>query len=41
MNPRDGAGKFVKTLTEALSDNLKGKVAQQAPIVLDFTANAK
>ena len=41
VNPRDGAGKFVKTLTEALSDNLKGKVAQQAPIVLDFTANAK
>jgi len=41
VNPRDGAGKFVKTLTEALSDSLKGKVAQQAPIVLDFTATAK
>ena len=41
VNPRDGAGKFVKSLTEALSSNLKGKVAQQAPIVLDFTANAK
>lgn len=41
VNPRDNAGKFVKTLTEALSDNLKGKVAQQAPIVLDFTATAK
>lgn len=41
VNPRDNAGKFVKTLTEALSDNLKGKVAQQAPLVLDFTATAK
>ncbi|MEO7038339.1 MAG: hypothetical protein ABI548_30495 [Polyangiaceae bacterium] len=41
VNPRDGAGKFVKSLTEALSSNLKGKVAQQAPLVLDFVANAK
>ncbi|MEI9937071.1 MAG: hypothetical protein WDO69_07585 [Pseudomonadota bacterium] len=41
VNPRDGAGKFVKSLTEALSSNLKGKVAQQAPLMLDFTANAK
>ena len=40
VNPRDDAGKFVKSLTEALSSNLKGKVAQQAPLVLDFTANA-
>ncbi|MEO8906264.1 MAG: hypothetical protein ABI488_26865 [Polyangiaceae bacterium] len=41
VNPRDGAGKFVKSLTEALSSNLKGKVAQQAPLVLDFVATAK
>ncbi|MEI9952099.1 MAG: hypothetical protein WDO74_24710 [Pseudomonadota bacterium] len=41
VNPRDNAGKFVKSLSEALSSNLKGKVAQQAPIVLDFTANAQ
>jgi hypothetical protein len=41
VNPRDDAGKFVKSVTEALSSNLKGKVAQQAPVVLDFTANAK
>lgn len=41
VNPRDNAGKFVKTLTEALNDNLKGKVAQQAPVMLDFTANAQ
>ncbi|MEO6600347.1 MAG: hypothetical protein ABIQ16_10775 [Polyangiaceae bacterium] len=41
VNPRDNAGKFVKSLTEALSSNLKGKVAQQAPLELDFTATAK
>jgi len=41
VNPRDDAGKFVKTLSDALSSNLKGKVAQQAPVVLDFTANAQ
>jgi hypothetical protein len=41
VNPRDDAGKFVKSLTEALSSNLKGKVAQQAPLMLDFMANAK
>jgi polyisoprenoid-binding protein YceI len=41
VNPRDDAGKFVKSLTEALSSNLKGKVAQQAPLMLDFVANAK
>lgn len=41
VNPRDNAGKFVKSVTEALSSNLKGKVAQEAPLTLDFTANAK
>ncbi len=41
VNPRDDAGKFVKSVTEALSSNLKGKVAQNAPLNLEFTANAK
>lgn len=41
VNPRDNAGKFVKSLTEALSSNLKGKVAEQAPLNLDFVANAR
>jgi len=41
VNPRDNAGKFVKSVSEALSSNLKGKVAQEAPVELDFTANAK
>jgi hypothetical protein len=41
VNPRDNAGKFVKSLTEALSSNLKGKVAQRAPLELDFIATAK
>ena len=41
VNPRDNAGKFVKSLTDALSSNLKGKVAEEAPLMLDFTARAK
>jgi len=41
VNPRDNAGKFVKSLSEALSSNLKGKVAQTAPLVLDFSARAE
>jgi len=41
VHPRDDAGKFVKSLSDALSSNLKGKVAQRAPIELDFTANAQ
>lgn len=41
VNPRDDAGKFVKSLTDALSSTLKGKVAQQAPLNLDFVANAR
>lgn len=41
VNPRDDAGKFVKSVTDALSSNLKGKVAQEAPVLLDFVANAK
>jgi polyisoprenoid-binding protein YceI len=41
VNPRDDAGKFVKSLTDALSGSLKGKVAQHAPLMLDFVANAK
>jgi hypothetical protein len=41
VNPRDDAGKFVKSLTDALSSNLKGKVAQSAPLMLDFTASAQ
>ncbi|HEX3773463.1 MAG TPA: hypothetical protein VHV51_03310 [Polyangiaceae bacterium] len=41
VNPRDDAGKFVKSVTEALSSNLKGKVAQEAPLMIEFSANAK
>lgn len=41
VNPRDAGGKFVKSLSEALGDNLKGKVGKDAPIEIDFTAKAK
>jgi hypothetical protein len=41
VHPRDAAGKLVKTLSEALSSNLKGKVAADAPVSVSFVANAK
>ncbi len=41
IHPRDAAGKFVKSLTDALSGSLKGKVAKDAPVSVAFTANAK
>jgi len=41
IHPRDAAGKLVKSLSEALSSNLKGKVAKDAPVTLNFVAKAK
>jgi len=38
IHPRDAAGKFVKSLTDAISSNLKGKVAKDAPVSVSFTA---
>lgn len=41
VHPRDAAGKLVKSLSEALSSNLKGKVAKDAPVAISFVAKAK
>jgi hypothetical protein len=41
IHPRDAAGKIVKSLSDALSSNLKGKVAKDAPVTLSFVATAK
>ena len=41
IHPRDAAGKLVKSLSEALSSNLKGKVSKDAPVVISFVALAK
>ncbi len=41
VHPRDAAGKIVKSLTEAISSNLKGKVAKDAPVSVSFVAKAK
>jgi hypothetical protein len=41
VHPRDAAGKLVKSLSDALSSNLKGKVAKDAPVTLSFVAKAK
>lgn len=41
IHPRDAAGKFVKSLTDAISSNLKGKVAKDAPVSVSFVARPK
>jgi hypothetical protein len=41
VHPRDAAGKLVKKLSEALSSNLKGKVAAEAPVSVSFVAKPK
>jgi predicted small secreted protein len=41
VHPRDAAGKLVKKLSDALSSNLKGKVAELAPVSVSFVAKPK
>lgn len=41
IHPRDGAGKLVKSITDALSSTLKGKVKSEAPVVIELTAKPK
>ena len=41
VHPRDAAGKLVKKLSEAISSNLKGKVASTAPVEVSFVAKPK
>jgi len=41
VHPRDAAGKLVKKLSEAISSNLKGKVASTAPVNVTFVAKPK
>jgi len=41
IHPRDGAGKLVKSITDALSSTLKGKVKSEAPVLIELTAKPK
>jgi hypothetical protein len=41
INPRDATGKLTKTVTEAIASTLKGKLAKEAPVMLELTAKAK
>jgi hypothetical protein len=41
INPRDAAGKFVRSVTDAISGNLKGKISNEAPVNVSFVATAK
>jgi hypothetical protein len=41
INPRDGAGKFVKTISDAVAGSHKGKLRDQAPVNIAFSAKPK
>jgi hypothetical protein len=41
INPRDGLGKLTKSVTDAIAGTLKGKLATEAPVMLELTAKAK
>jgi hypothetical protein len=41
IHPRDGAGKLVKSITDAISTTLKGKVKSEAPVEVELTAKPK
>jgi hypothetical protein len=41
VHPRDDTGKLMKTITEAISTNLKGKVSNVAPITFEFSVKPK
>ncbi len=41
VHPRDSAGKFVKTVTETIASNLKGKLKNEAPVEFAFVAKPK
>lgn len=41
IHPRDGAGKLTKAITEAVATTLKGKVSNEAPVMMEFSAKPK
>lgn len=41
INPRDSAGKFVKSVTDAIGGSLKGKLQSDAPLVIELSARPR
>jgi polyisoprenoid-binding protein YceI len=41
IHPRDSAGKLVKSITETIATSLKGKVKNEAPVEVEFTAKPR
>jgi len=41
VNPRDSAGKFVKTVTDAIGGSLKGKLQSDAPLIIELSAKPR
>ena len=41
VHPRDSTGKLVKTITEVVSGSLKGKIKNEAPVLIELSAKPK
>ena len=41
VHPRDAAGKLVKSITETIATNLKGKIKGEAPVMIELSAKPK
>lgn len=41
IHPRDSAGKLVKSITETIATQLKGKLKSEAPVVIELTVKPK
>ncbi len=41
VHPRDSAGKLVRSITEAISNQLKGKIRNEAPVMFELSAKPK
>jgi hypothetical protein len=41
VHPRDSAGKFVRSITETIANQLKGKLRNEAPVMVELSAKPK
>jgi hypothetical protein len=41
IHPRDSAGKFVRSITETVANQLKGKIRNEAPVMIELSAKPK
>jgi hypothetical protein len=41
VHPRDAAGKLVRSITETIASQLKGKIKGEAPVLIELSAKPK